>query len=176
MSDKIKEVIFESDKHKYWIPDPDGFPGMELVSVSRVLSSCDMYGYAKTQKNVEAMNFGTKIHSLTHKCDKFEISSDEVLDEKERGHLISYERFRDDLKFTPSVMEHPMYHGKYLYAGTADKYGVSVLEGNEFRTLIEIKTGKPHPAHLIQVAAYKEMFAFNDLAIDRSFLVKETIG
>lgn len=171
-NENIKQVIFDPEQHKYFIPQDEGmFPGFELVSVSRVLASCDMYGYAKTQRNVEAMNFGTHVHKLTHLCDEGIISSEEVTDEKERGHLIAYERFRDDLKFIPSVMERPMYHGKYLYAGTADKYGVSVLGGDEIRTLVEIKTGKPHPAHLIQVAAYKEMFSFNDLQIDKTFLV-----
>jgi hypothetical protein len=171
--DPSRLIAFDPKTHRYWKGDPENpfEQKEELVSVSRVLSSCDVYGYPKTTKNVVAMNKGTAIHYMTTLVDEGLLSSGEVLEEAHTGHIIAYESFCKDYSFVPEFTEKPMYHSKYLYAGTPDKYGITIIGDAGLRTLIELKTGMPNPGYFLQVSAYKEILLDNEYPVDRILIL-----
>lgn len=161
----MSQLKFKEDSHQYFLP----VNGMdtELISVSRVLQSAKIYNYGRTQTNIAAMNRGTHVHNLTHMIDIGTLVMEDIFDEAELGYVQAYEDWKKSCGFKLIMSEVPMYHRKYMYAGTPDRYGLMTIGGKVVAGLIDIKTGQPHPGNMLQLAAYREMLIdFNNNQVD----------
>lgn len=152
----MDKISFDESKHQYTLEGGGSGPSLVLPSVSQVLQRAGLYGYAKNNTMVGKMNKGTHLHKVTVLIDEKMVASTD-LDEEDAGYAKAYERFVTDYQFVPIHIERKMYHPKYLYAGTPDRIGAINISGNQVKVLIDIKTGQPHPATALQLAAYKEM-------------------
>lgn len=153
MDDKLS---FDENSHRYTLAGKGFGPPLVIPSVSQVISRAGLYGYAKNDKMVGLMNKGVHLHKVTVLIDEKMVASTD-LDEEDAGYGVSYESFVKDFSFIPEYIERRMYHPKFLYAGTPDRIGTIEVTGEISRVLIDIKTGKPHPATNLQLAAYREM-------------------
>jgi CRISPR/Cas system-associated exonuclease Cas4 (RecB family) len=135
-------------------PFPDGY-----ARVTHVLSSCGLgfHFNGSAARRERALNRGSLVHMACQNLADLdrENTSEEIVKSAE-----TYERFLSESGFEPILTEHTMFSDKWGIAGTADVIGL--LSGKV--TVLDIKTGtvypagKPHPAYIVQVAAYTILF------------------
>ena len=152
----MADLHFDEASHVYTLTG-EGGGETRLLSVSQILQKADMYGYPKTATSHEKMAFGTHVHKLTEMADDG-IISHEDLEDRERGHVQAYERFKAEYDHEIIHTELPIYHPTYLYAGKLDR--IITRREHRYSTdyVLEIKTGQPHPANKLQLAAYHEAY------------------
>lgn len=71
-------------------------------------------------------------------------------------YVRAYEAARRALRWQAIESERLVVSQRYGYAGRADLIVTGI--GRELLTVLDIKTGQPHPAHALQVAAYAEAY------------------
>jgi hypothetical protein len=162
-------LFYDDASHRYILMTDGG--EQLLPSVSQILQKSGMYGYPRTASSHEKMNFGTHVHKLAELIDDKIVTAKE-LDSPEIGHLTAYEQFKEDVGLEIIASEAPIYHSLYLYGAKPDRVAITKkLDGKP--KIIEIKTGLPHPANMLQLSAYHE--AQNsmpfDLKVDGSLAV-----
>lgn len=160
-------LIYDDLTHQYSLALGGETPPVPLMSVTQILRAADMYGYPKTSANVVKMNYGTYIHKITEMYDNKTIDVPDLLDE-DVFYLSAYKKFQWDFGFSPTVSEQKYYHPVHFYAGTIDRYG-AMRNGDP--ALIDIKTGRPHPCSILQLAAYREMLIVNGHPVKQAFAV-----
>jgi hypothetical protein len=161
-------LLFDEDSHTYTLAGTGG--SYTIPSVSQVLKKAGLYDYPQNEAATVRMNYGTHIHKLTHLFDQKVLAPSEVLG-KDRAYLESYERFVKEAGFIPQINEQRYHHRLYLYAGTIDKVGTIMHPDYAGRFQVEVKTGAPHPANRVQVAAYHRMLEDNGEKLDGSILL-----
>jgi len=160
-------LIYDDLNHQYSLELGGETPPVPLMSVTQILRAADMYGYPKTSVNVEKMNYGTHVHKITEMYDMKTIDVPDLLDD-DRFYLTAYKRFQEDFGFVPSLSETKFFHPVYFYAGTIDRYGA--MRDNGY-VIIDIKTGRPHPCSILQLAAYREMLIVNGHPVRKAYAV-----
>jgi hypothetical protein len=80
-----------------------------------------------------------------------------------QGYVDAWEKFRDETGFVPHVVEQPVYHVSYGYAGTPDAVGKMA----ERDAIIDVKTGCDSPHYSLQTAGYGGMFRVGSRGYDR---------
>jgi len=104
------------------------------------------------------MDRGTYVHAATEMIDKGTLDWN-ALDDTLRPYCEAYSKYCQSANMGEILIsERPMYHAQYLYAGTLDR----VVKMNGLTSLIDIKSGSPHPATALQVAAYAELVRANE--------------
>jgi hypothetical protein len=152
---------FVEETHEYFLAEKS------LLSVTEVLSKAGLLNYpASTGYHMER---GAFVHRATEMIDKGTLDWDS-LDGHLRPYCEAYKRFVDDVKPEIILSEKPMYQPNYFYAGTPDR----VVKMNGLTTLIDIKSGSPHPATVLQVAAYADLIGRNyleDIYISKAYVL-----
>jgi hypothetical protein len=105
---------------------------------------------------------GTAVHTATWLDDQG-LLDEATVDPRIVGHVEAWRRYRRDSGFTPVGGEAPMAHPLYRYAGTPDRWDAHLL--------IDIKTGKDAPWHILQRAAYRELLKQAGVKIKRDLCV-----
>jgi hypothetical protein len=136
--------FFDAERHLYFLD------GRLLPSVTDILKEAGLLVYPGT--NEYQKQRGSYVHKATELID-IGMLHWEGLDRALRPYCDGYVRFLGETGFEPLMTERSLYHPGLLYAGTIDRIGV--LEGS--RVIVDIKTGVPHPATEIQLAAYSEL-------------------
>ncbi len=148
---------FDPESHTYTLD------GRTLLSVTSVLKETGMLVYP--QSAMEAMLRGKYVHAATEMIDRGTLDW-EILDDTLRPYCEAYQRFIEDKRPEILLSEKPLYHATYLFAGTPDR--VVTMDGAT--CLIDAKTGVPHPATAIQLAAYREMVRVSeDISCSKCF-------
>lgn len=139
-----REFRFEPEGHKYFLGD------LELPSVTTVL---------KDERLIDATWYdnqgrwrGSAIHLALQYLDEDTLDHDSVSPEH-IGYVEAYLNFKAAYSFVPDLIEKPLWHPVFRYAGTPDRTGL--INGNQ--AVLDIKTGATVPVDKIQLAAYAGM-------------------
>ena len=136
---------FLKEDHSYWLGD------RRLPNVTTILESVGMADHRFS--NEDAMLRGTYVHKATEMIDRGTLDWT-TLDPILLPYCEAYQKFLATVNMeTILLSERPMYHPQYLYAGTLDR--VATING--VRSVVDIKSGSPHPATAVQIAAYREL-------------------
>lgn len=139
---------FEELSHTYHIE------GERVPSVTTVIRMISGYGRMSETMLKPYADRGTAVHTLTELWDsttpaKFDT---EAVDPAIAGYLLAWQNFRLDFDFTPTHIEHRVFHPRLWYAGTIDRVGY--VRGQ--LSILDIKTSaKLGPAVGVQLAAYQ---------------------
>lgn len=139
-------LTFDEDRHVYEID------GVRVPSVTQVLAEAGLWRPAPgvSQADLDfTRGLGTAVHLATAMDDEGELDEDSVA-LTVSPYLEAWRRFRSDLKPEILVIEEQVVNPDYRYAGTVDR--VVRLQGRT--TILDIKTGSPHPSTALQTAAY----------------------
>ena len=144
----MSELIFDPSTHTYTLR------GQRLLSVTQVIDAAGLID--KQWFTDEHRLRGTAVHEAV----LYDVQSDldkTQLHELIAGYVEGWFAFKRDSKFVPikKLCEKPQFHPLYLYAGTADLFGML----NSYPALIDIKTGDS-PTAGIQTSAYVEFPVF----------------
>lgn len=150
----MPSLIYAADDHTYRLD------GVLLPSVTRILAASGLspvytgdpwYG-----------DRGTAVHAATWLDDQGTLNESTV-DPRIVGYVEAWRRFRRESGFTPIGGETPLHHPLHLYAGTPDRWDASLL--------IDAKTSKEAPWHILQRAAYRELLKQAGVKIKRDICV-----
>lgn len=145
----MAEFRFVEESHEYFLGD------RKLPSVTQVLKEAGLLYYPASSSY--HMERGSFVHRATEWIDRGTLDWDS-LDDTLRPYCEAYAKFCRDVNPEPILSERPLYHAQFLFAGTLDR----VVKMNGFTSLIDIKTGSPHPATALQVSAYAELARVNE--------------
>ena len=140
---------FNEEDHSYWIGE------QRIPSVTGILRDAGLLNYHGSSDY--HMERGTFVHRATEMIDKGTLDWDS-LDDTLRPYCEAYQKFIDDVKPKIILSEKPMYHPQFMYAGTLDR----MVKMNGLTSLIDIKSGSPHPATALQISAYAELIGINE--------------
>jgi hypothetical protein len=140
------QLVFDQTAHRYTLD------GVQLPSVTHVLSAVGLlnYDFLPTTLREEYLARGRAVHQATHDDDLGQLCESAV-DPEIWNYLLAWRGFRQDYAFVPHLLEHPVCHPRYQFAGRLDRVG-KVRDGSEF--LVDIKTGVAPAAVAIQLSAY----------------------
>ncbi len=126
--------------------------GKKLPSVTQILDTVGLISsFAKSET---AALRGSLVHKACHYLAEGKLDWASV-DARILGYVLAYQKFLDETRFEPEILECSQYHRDYLYAGTPDAVGKHIKMG---RYLYDIKTGSPAKYHGLQTAAYAGFF------------------
>lgn len=160
------ELHFDEEKHLYSVI-VDGIP-QNIPSVTKILQKVGLYNYRKGEEAQRRMRRGTRIHKLTEYLDLGDDESLAMLSEKDDlQYIVAWENFKKEHRYKINLVEQKYYHPEYWFAGTIDRIG----EIGDQTVLVDIKTGMPHPASMLQVAAYAILVEEHNIQVDRAMCV-----
>ena len=136
----MPDLIYTDHDHTYRINGailPSVTHILEATGLSPVYTGDPWYGER-----------GTAVHAATWMDDQG-ILDESTVDPRIVGYVEAWRRFRRESGFVPIGGETPLHHPLYRYAGTPDRWDASLL--------IDIKTSKEAPWHVLQRAAYREL-------------------
>lgn len=125
----MAELTFEENGHIYMLD------GEQLPSVSELCRFMhrEIYKDAPKWQMEAAAERGTTVHAAAEALDKAGAAS---IPEEYLPYLQAYKAFLQEQRPSWDLIEQPMYHPQYRYAGTIDRYGA--LHGEA--ALIDVKT------------------------------------
>lgn len=135
-------LTFEPDGHIY------KWAGVRVYSVTQILEDVGLSDYSMVPANilVDAQKRGTRVHLICELYDRGELDLSSC-DLEDTQYLDQWVKFKKKQGIeTFDLIEAPFYSPQHKYAGTLDR-----LHG---KTIYDIKTGPPAPAHPFQLAAY----------------------
>lgn len=124
--------LFDEASHVYTLN------GLPLPSVTTILKRCGLID--ETYYTQSATLRGKIVHSICHLYDENRLDMSSV-DERLRGYLEAWIKFRSESGFIPSQSECPMYSKALWFAGTPDKIGLDPKDKAK-KWLVDIKTGE----------------------------------
>lgn len=153
----MADFRFDPDQHQYFLGD------RRLESVTEILGNTGIADYRWSSE--EAMLRGTYVHKATEMIDRGTLDWS-ALDPILLPYCVAYQKFIEDKRPEILLSEEPMFHAQHMYAGTLDR--IIVMDG--ITSLVDLKTGVPHRATAIQVAAYRELVRVNrDTVLTKCF-------
>jgi hypothetical protein len=96
---------------------------------------------------------GTLIHRITEWDDTGELDESTV-DPNLQGYLEAYRKFKKETSWRRLGAEIQFFHPVYKYCGRADRIGWFLRDRGKWNWVIDIKSGQPHKADLLQSPAY----------------------
>lgn len=139
------ELTFEPEKHEYKLD------GVSVPSVTQILVKSGIVDTIWYTENGCAR--GDAVHKAIHYHDQDDLEWDS-LDEIVKPYVEAWIKFRTDVHFEIIKSEESVYDPIYRYAGTYDKIGFLGPKN----IILDIKTGAPHQANALQLAAYAATF------------------
>jgi len=137
-------LVFDPDSHTYTLD------GVAVPSVTAVLSNNRQLVDDRWFTEF-ARDRGTAVHLATALHDRGLLDRNSV-DDVVRPYLNAWLKFKDDVGFTPRMIEQTLYNERYQYAGTVDRIG----DLGVTLSVLDIKTGTAinEKAVRYQTAAY----------------------
>lgn len=142
-------LTFDRDTHTYQM---DGAP---VPSVSVVLTQAGLKPSYGSEADLQR---GRDVHRLCQAHDEDAVDMPTVNPDL-LGYLLAWQAFREATGFVPTQIEQMVGSTFYRVAGTPDRVGTA---GGQ-TWLVDIKSGQPTPADVLQTAAYQYL-----LGADRS--------
>jgi hypothetical protein len=138
-------VDFDEEHHLYTVG------GQIKTSVTQVLEGAGIIDYSHIPPSTRrmALERGRRVHLATQwddEGDYVEGSFGEL-----EGFVLAWRRFRAEMQFTPTLIEHRGYNPMGDYCGTLDREGTW---RNGERVLVDIKTNHAENWVRMQLAAY----------------------
>ena len=146
------ELVVDRKLHEYRLD------GTKLVSVTDVLGDLGIIEAEFFTEDARAR--GQAVHRACHFLDEGDLdwSSLEPIEKAICQPVVPYvkawEAFKHETGFIPKVIEQPVFHPLYHYAGTPDRIGV--FPGGKGEALIDLKTGKAAAWTGLQTGGYDE--------------------
>jgi hypothetical protein len=170
MTPAVATPQFVEESHSYYVQ------GVKLPSVTQII---DEMGFVDKQWfTKESRERGSAVHAATHFIDEGDMDWDHF--RKHNGHLVGYleawDRYKMESRFEAVVIEEPMASACLRFAGTPDRFGFiakmmqgplgAADNGRDRRptvrnTLIDIKSGVPDKAHIVQLGGYIDLIEGN---------------
>lgn len=161
-------VTLDRDKHEYTMTGADGV-ARKVVSVTQVLQRVGAYGPPARFWGEETRERGSMVHYLCAMWNRGEWHRANVLLSEPpfdrhptlHGYLTGWAAFLDEYEIVPRPdgIEAIVGNELFSYAGQIDlvtaRWRTGPVAGCQVR-VGDIKAGQPHPAHMVQCAAYKE--------------------
>lgn len=149
---------FNPDTHVYTVD------GESLPSTTQVLKAEGLLSFPAGSE--AAMLRGSYVHLACEYLDHGTLD-EETLDATLAPYVEAYRLFLTESRFEvdPEMIERRLYHPTWRYAGTVDRVGIM----GKMPAVMDIKTGSQHPAYALQLAAYKELLAANNVTVVKGF-------
>jgi hypothetical protein len=142
VSAPVRTFSFEKEGHVYRLGD------RVIPSVTEILKGA---GVVDDQWWTEAGRWrGSQVHLACWYDDQNDLDVDS-LDERLRGYVDAYRRFRAETGFTPTAIEQSVYNDLLGYAGTPDRIGTL---GDGRHCLPDLKSGAQSRVTRLQTAGY----------------------
>ena len=140
------QLFFNETEHRYFAG------GIELPSVTRVLSSAGLfdYNFLSAEHREQCLERGRRVHRATEQDDQAGLD-EESLDAEILPYIEAWRKFKRDFQFTPEWIERRVFHPLFRYGGTIDRVG-RIRNGDQW--LVDLKTGQAPNATRYQTAAY----------------------
>lgn len=148
----VPTVRFEPEEHRYYL-EPSG---EEIPGVTRALEECGLTDFSMVPRDVlaRAQERGTFVHNAIHWYEDG-VLDDSSLDEETHGYLMAYLAFKNQMRFTPLMVEKFVHNLERRWAGRVDGVGlIERLDAGVDDTVVDYKSGLVLPAHRLQLAAY----------------------
>lgn len=150
------KLRFEKEKHLYLLEPWE----LRLPSVTEVLRSMGIirpeYYTAISRARGRAVHEACYLLDMGRLIWESLIPIEQRLGEPITQYVRGWERFKRETQFIPTVLEQPLWHPSYLYAGTPDREG----EWPHIpRVLLDIKTGEAENWVGLQTGGYDELIA-----------------
>ncbi len=136
------KIEFDEENHIYRVQ------GVKYPSVTEVIADAGLYGDT-SYFNDYSRDRGTYVHRIIQWHLSGELDEDTV-EPVLQPYFDAWQKFEKEAKYVSDVCEKVMANDIHRFAGTVDHIGH--VSGHF--SLIDVKTGSPHPAHAIQTAAY----------------------
>jgi hypothetical protein len=143
-------IEMDEASHVYFV---DGEP---KLSVTQILKAA---GFIDTQFFTEFGRWrGSETHKATHYYDEGDLD-ERTIDQKIKPFLRGYKNFRAETKFTPTLIEVPLYSDRFDFCGRPDRRGFFAGDGSddEANEIIDLKCypgGQPPWWTRFQLAGY----------------------
>lgn len=153
-------LTFDATLHEYRVN------GLVVPSVTQVLERVGIidYSYIPGQTRGMALARGSAVHAWTA-YDDLNGGAVELLesqgDDKSMEvacYVRTWRKFRREMEFTPSLVEHRGYHSVFGYSGTLDRSGWFGSNGSGAVSLGDLKTNHAPWWTRLQTAAYAAFF------------------
>jgi len=141
LSKLANDITFNAENHIYSIN------GSVLPSVTTMLLDLGLIN-TKYFKQTDAEK-GHRIHHLLELLDQDKLDWESLTD-PELIHVQNWNTFKLDYGVDILMIEQPIYHPIYLYAGTIDRF--ALVKGK--LAVIDIKSGYPMTWHQLQLGLY----------------------
>lgn len=158
----MSDLTFFEQNHIYQID------GEELPCVSDLCRFLhrEIYKDAPKWQMEAAADRGTAIHKATESLDK---TGTAVISEEYLPYLQAYKAFLQEHRPSWDMIEQPLYHYEYRYAGTIDRYGVLYGEA----ALVDIKSTYTvyKPLCRAQLNLYRLMLLIRGHPVHRMYIL-----
>lgn len=147
-------VTFSFDESTHTYRDRDG---KRIISVTQVLASVGFVNYDFVKESVleYKSSLGTCVHTACQFLDENDDLDWDTLAPEAVPYVVAYEKFKEDLQFTPTLIEH---RGVVSLAGTLIGFQVDrVGMCGQFPCIVDLKcVTQESEAVKFQVALYEE--------------------
>ena len=145
----MNKLTFDPKDHQYKLD------GLRMVSVTQVIQDAGLTDFSKVNPEMleRAANFGTSVHRTCQLSAKGTLDESN-LDNALLPYLNQYKAFVRDFKYIPKEMEYKIFNKSIGVAGTIDSIGI--IKGES--TILDLKTGHPKPADVVQASAYAYLY------------------
>lgn len=138
-------LAFDAATHTY------ALNGQRVLSVTQILEAVGLVD--DDYFTEDSRTRGRYVHRMVLYSER-EGLDENTVDERLRGYLEAYRRFVQEVAVGPcTLLERPLCDPILRFAGTPDQ--LRPMQGRE--TLIDLKSGQPHPTHGLQLAAYEHL-------------------
>jgi hypothetical protein len=134
--------------------------GRRLISVTQALSVLD----DRWKVDPFYLERGRIIHLCTEYLDWDELDL-QTVDDQILPYFNAYVKFQEETKFKVGLVECPLWHPQYFYAGKIDRTG----DLNGDHVLIDLKSGAKTRVDELQVVAYWELCRANNIPVKKQF-------
>ena len=138
-------LTFNPETHQY------KYGELIVPSVTQILSICHELEGTAQYFTVETAQRGQYVHRLCELSDNGKLAK-ESIDPDLAGYLVAWHRFKQDRRPLIKQNEVQVFNPSKWYAGTLDR--IVFFEGDKEDTVLDIKTGDPGKAGMLQLAAY----------------------
>lgn len=147
--------------------------GKEVPGVTSVLSSVMRWDVLPPDQTEFYRQRGRAVHKACEIIDRGFALRPGSVDPVIEPYIEGYISFLATWKPHWELIEHPVHHPLHGYAGTLDRFGKLRPMGDR-NYLIDLKSGAPHPAYWLQLAAYKEaLWHANPIAFTAELVIVE---
>lgn len=151
----MSNLTFIPETHQYLVD------GVEYPSVTQIIKSAGLSNFDNVPYELldRAIQFGNAVHkAIELKCKG--TLDENTVDDAIKGHILQWEKFCSDFCFISEAQEVQFSH-KLGFAGTIDHIG----KIGRHVVLVDIKTGQPKSADIVQVCAYGTDHYFDRLIV-----------